>query len=111
MPFPLTCFFVIMTSMKEVKPIYFELQGYLSQAPEREHGVIFEKEVWQQYNQAIEELEAVTNKKFGRYKMHPGGSYQRGPGITVQAYRTILGGLISRLHGEYFTDEASPIRN
>jgi hypothetical protein len=96
--------------MKEVKPIYFELQGYLAQAPEREQGVIFEREVWVQHNQTIEELENITGKKYDRYKLQPGGNYQRGPGITVQAYRTILGGLISRLHGEYFPDEVSPIR-
>ena len=96
--------------MKEVKPIYFELQGYLSQAPEREKGVIFERQVWQQHNQTVEEVEKITGKKYDRYKIQPAGNYAMGPGVTVQAYRTILGGLISRLHGEYFPDEISPIK-
>lgn len=95
--------------MKEVKPIYFELQGYLSQAPEREKGVIFEREVWEQYNQTVDELEQITGKKYDRYKLRPTNEYNK-PAITVQAYRTILGGIISRLHGEYFPDEMSPIK-
>jgi hypothetical protein len=96
----------------QVRPIYFELQGYLSQAPEREKGYILEKEVWNQYNQTIDELEKITSKKYDRYKIHPEMIMSFGvqkPAITTQAYRTILGGFISRLHGEYFPDEKSPI--
>ncbi len=98
--------------MKEqVRPIYFELQGYLSQAPEREIGVIYEREVWTQYNQSIAELENVTSKAYDRYKIKPYPSHTGKECITVQAYRTVLGGLISRLHGEYFHEEPSPINN
>jgi hypothetical protein len=96
----------------QIRPIYFELQGYLSQAPEREKGSIFEKEVWIQHNQTIDELEKVTSKKYDRYRIHPETVNWNGVArqtITTQAYRTILGGLISRLHGEYFPDEKSPI--
>lgn len=97
----------------KVKPIYFELQGYLSQAPEREKGLIFEKEVWTQHNKTIGELEEITGKKYDRYRINPESTDWNGvmrQCITCQAYRTILGGLISRLHGEYFPDEISPIR-
>ncbi len=96
----------------KVKPIYFELQGYLSQAPEREEGFMFEEQTWIQLNHAIDELEKVTSKKYERYKINPKTvSYNGVPTqrITTQEYRTILGGLIFRLHGEYFPDEAPPI--
>jgi len=96
----------------KVRPIYFEFQGYLSQAPELEKGLIFEKEVWTQHNQTIEELESITSKNYERYKIRPEPINWNGTPrqqITIQAYRTILGGLISRLHGEYFPDEISPI--
>ncbi len=93
----------------DVRPIYFELQGYLSQAPQREMGAIFDERVWNQHNETIKELEAVTGKTYDKYKITPErwGDKLR---VTVQVYRTILGGLISRLHGEYFPDELSPIK-
>jgi hypothetical protein len=97
-------------NMKDrVRPVYFELQGYLSQAPERERGIIYEEQVWNQHNQTVEELEEITKKSYGRYKMIP-SQKPLGLGVTTQAYRTTLGGLISRLHAEYFHDDASPIR-
>lgn len=96
----------------KIRPIYFELQGYLSQAPEREKGLIFEEQVWIQHNQSIDELEQITSKKYDRYRIKPARINLNGVmriQITVQAYRTVLGGLISRLHGEYFPDEISPL--
>lgn len=96
----------------KIKPIYFELQGYLSQAPEREKGLIFEEQLWIQHNKTIDELESISSKDYSRYRIVPevidwnGAKKGR---ITPQAYRTVLGGLISRLHGEYFPDETSPI--
>jgi len=96
----------------EVRPIYFELQGYLSQAPGRETTAIYDKQIWIQHNQTIDELEKITSKKYDRYRLNPESRNYNGVSrelITVQVYRTILGGLISRLHGEYFPDEVSPI--
>jgi hypothetical protein len=93
----------------KVRPIYFELQGYLSQAPAQKDNVIFESQVWIQHNITIDELETVTSKKYERYRLHPESSQYGSDAISIQAYRTILGGLISRLHGEYFPDEVSPI--
>ncbi len=97
----------------EIRPIYFELQGYLSQAPEREVGVIYEEQVWQQHNLAIDELEKITSKDYSRYRLTTEAPNVNGvtrKRITVQGYRTILGGLISRLHGEYFHEDPSPIK-
>ena len=94
----------------KIRPIYFELQGYLSQAPEK-GGLIFDNQLWIQYNQTIDELEKITSKKYDRYIIHPETKdFLKEPKqvIAIQVYRTILGGLISRLHGEYFSDEQPP---
>ncbi len=93
----------------KIRPIYFELQGYLSQAPEREIGAIYEDRVWNQHNKVIDELEETSGKKYDRYRLSPTAPHGRLM-ITTQVYRTVLGGLISRLHGEYFPDDSSPIQ-
>jgi len=89
-----------------VRPIYFELQGYLSQAPKRE-GFIREIQVWEQYNKSIDELEKVSSIDYGRYKIIPEGNSDDRY-ISVQSYRTLLGGLIHRIYGQYFPEEAAP---
>lgn len=93
----------------KVRPIYFEFQGYLSQAPELNISSIFENRVWEQHNLLITELQETTGKNYDRYRLHPEALVGR-MRIPTQVYRTILGGLISRLHGEYFPDELSPIK-
>lgn len=98
--------------MKEqVHPIYSELQGYLSQAPAGDKGLIFESSIWEQYNQTIDELNNVTGKNYDRYKVEVRSINWRGTirlVINSQSYRIKLGGLIFRLHGEYFSDEPPP---
>jgi hypothetical protein len=100
-----------MKDKEKVKPIYYELQGYLSQAPSAGKGIIFTQEIWLQHNQTIDELEKVTSSDYGRYRMRPKNTDWNGTWrevIDAQVYRTILGGLIARLHGEYFPDEKLP---
>lgn len=98
--------------MKEqIRPIYSELQGYLSQAPARDKGLIFESSIWEQHNQAIDELNTVTGKDYDRFKLELrsidwNGTMRRV--IDSQSYRMKLSGLISRLHAEYFFDEPPP---
>ncbi|MBU1046874.1 hypothetical protein KKH36_03805 [Patescibacteria group bacterium] len=99
--------------MKEkIRPIYSELQGYLSQAPEpipgREttsNGV----EIVEQLNSSIEELEEISGDDYSRYKENikitKSGSTRY---FDLLSYRSSLGGLISRLHGKYFSDENPP---
>lgn len=95
-----------MNQMKDkVKPLYSELQGYLSQAPNRE-GYFHTKEVWEQFNGVVNELNNTTGKDYSRFKITPSGHEE--PYTTVGEYRSKLSGLISRLHGEYFSDEAPP---
>lgn len=94
--------------MKEqIRPIYSELQGYLSQAPKDPGEVFIEASAWEQYYPAIKELNEITGKDYDKFKISPimgGSSYF----VRVVGYRSCLAGLISRLHGEYFSDEPAP---
>jgi len=98
--------------MKEkVRPIYSELQGYLSQAPKKNKGLIFESSMWEQHNQTIDELNNITGKNYDRYKVEVKSiDWNRTMRRVIysQSYRTKLSGLILRLHGEYFSDEPPP---
>lgn len=97
-----------MTDKDAIRPIYSELQGCLAQAPEAElHRDISNAEFWEDHNLTIQELNEVTGKDYSKYIFTPmkGYSYQH---ITVEIYRKKLGGLIARLHAEYFSDEQVP---
>ena len=57
---------------------------------------------------SIDELNKVSGENYDRFKIQPkttgGGSVLMG----IIPYRSKLGGLISRLHAEYFSDEQPP---
>lgn len=96
----------------EIRPIYCELQGYLSQAPPiGEHGnaTTTDDTLWNQFNAAVEELNKITSKDFNKFKVAgiKMGQFST-PYINVSNYRQKLSGLISHLHGEYFSDEQPP---
>ena len=92
----------------KVRPIYHELQGYLSQAP-REGYAIFKRSTWEQINQRIGELKDITKKDYDGYKMKELETTQSGQQcMGSEDYRANLAGLISRLHGEYFFQEPPP---
>jgi len=92
-----------------IRPLYSELQGYLSQAPtaSRPEEAIGDESFWQQYNEAVEQLSSATKRDYNRFKIDPIGGEGR-PFIRVNTYRQKVSGLISRLHGEYFSDEPAP---
>jgi hypothetical protein len=100
--------------MKEkVRPIYSELQGYLSQAPKSVSGeekIYDDTSIMKQLNASIEELETVSGRDYSRYKevgkSMPWNGKER-KYFDLLSYRSNLGGLILRLHGEYFPDENS----
>lgn len=93
--------------MKEkIRPIYFELQGCLSQAPKGENW-FFANAVWEHYNAVIDELSNVSGDDYSNYKVNP-KNYSGGPSVDVLDYRNKLGGLIARLHGKFFRDEPAP---
>lgn len=100
-----------MVDRETVRPIYSELQGYLSSAPGNISTMAREKGLWEQINEAIEELEMVTKKDYSRFKPVPDEhTYVDGRAYFLSAanYMPKLSGLISRLHGEYFSDEQAP---
>ena len=103
-----------MASKEEIRPIYSELQGYLTQAPKNERNDwIYEQEFWVQYNSTVQELNLLTGsgEDYAKFKLTPIVQHHGGVStthITKDMYRQKLGGLIARLHGEYFSDEPAP---
>lgn len=102
-----------MTQKEDIRPIYQELQGYLSQAPGGDKiRIIYDDNLWEQVNQAIDELNSISGEDYNRFKMHTKQIRQGREGtcnvVDVGTYRAKLGGLISRLHGQYFSDEVAP---
>ncbi len=97
-----------MENEQAIRPIYSELQGYLAQAPGEKIGHIYTQELWEQYNKTIQELNSVTGKDYNRYRLTP----IRGGGgrlhLPNDVYHQKLGGLIARLHAEYFSGEPTP---
>ena len=98
----------------KVRPIYNELQGYLSQAPEATSGrerIYDDTSLVNQLNSSIQELEQLTQKDYTRYKERVQSTpWNRDVRqfFDLLSYRSKLGGLISRLYGEYFSDEPAP---
>jgi len=99
-----------MAKQEDIRPIYHELQGYVSKAPSSD-GVsyIHDAELWESANQAIEELNKISGEDYNRFKMVP---QKRGQGtgyiLEQNTYRGKLAGLIARLHGQYFASEPAP---
>ncbi len=100
-----------MASKEDIKPIYAEFRGYLSEAPSGgKIDSIYDADLWEQVNQAIDELNRISGEDYNRFKITPQRT-QHGIRLSVEkdTYRGKLGGLISRLHGEYFSNELSPL--
>ncbi len=95
---------------EKIRPIYSELQGYLSQAPKPEDVYTEDSSLWSQYNETINELNEISGKDYNRFQITE-ENITKGDGyisIKVSTYRSKLSGLIARLHGEYFSDELAP---
>ncbi|HUW21133.1 MAG TPA: hypothetical protein VMW41_00520 [Candidatus Bathyarchaeia archaeon] len=95
--------------MKEnVRPIYEELQGYLSQAPTiKEVSYLRDRPLWEQFNRCLDELVNITKNDYTRFRLTPipDGDSQY---VLNTEYRSKLNGLIMNLHAKYFKDEQSP---
>lgn len=93
----------------KIRPIYTELQGYLSQAPAGDKVAYLRDEaLWHQYNATIDELNTTTGKDYNKFKITNTYPSDIGTYILNSDYRSKLKGLIMRLYGEYFEDEVSP---
>ena len=96
---------------EKLRPLYLELQGYLSQAPSlSDKGAlhIYDKFIWEQYNGTIELLQEISGKDYNRFIIFPQGASDRAKGISRIVYRQKLGGVINLLYGEYFSEEQAP---
>jgi hypothetical protein len=98
-----------MATKEVIRPFYSEFQGLLSQSPDVNGSVksLYDENLWEHYNQTITELNKITGKNYDRFKLQP----KRGQShfyLDIATYRGMIGGLISRLHGEYFSDEQVP---
>jgi len=95
-----------MTKNEDIRPIYTKLQGCLSQAPagKDKNGVSrrVSEDILEHINHVIDELNNVSKEEYNRFKLRLGGW------TDSLTYRTKLSGLISRLHGKYFSDETAP---
>lgn len=92
-----------------IRPIYMELQGYLSQAPKpTDRMEVYEDTFWNQLNNAVTLLNKTTGNDYNRFTIEP--KYETGLGkfIELNSYRLKLGGLINNLYGQYFADEVEP---
>lgn len=101
-----------MTVEKEkIRPFYSEFQGYLSQAPTSSKSIksIYDEGIWNQYNDALKLLCDKTVRDYTRFRIDPKRSTVSSDSyVHIDTYRQKLGGLISHLHGEYFSDETPP---
>ena len=96
---------------KKLRPLYNELQGYLSQTPTSTdvNALLFERSQWEHVNTAIDSLNAATGTNYDQFKIietRDSDGYVND--VRLSTLRTKLGGLISRLHAEYFSDELPP---
>lgn len=93
----------------QIKAIYYELQGYLSQTPKPKQSsdIFASDDPWCQYNQVVDELAKISGEDYERFIIKPQteGGYNI---VHLTTYRQILGGLINRLHGVYFSNENMP---
>jgi hypothetical protein len=99
-----------MADKENIRPIYSELQGYLSQAPASDKQyLIGDPALWEQINETINELARVSGENYERFGLTPGQSGGGGKKfLDTNTYRAKIGGLISKLHGKYFPDEPAP---
>lgn len=92
---------------KQIKIIWQELQGYLSQipSPKDPYETMNSEPIGSQINSLIDELNVASNKNYDKFKITigPMDNY-----IELIAIRTKLGGLIDNLHADYFEFEPRP---
>ena len=101
---------------KKIRPIYLQLQGYLKQLPpvNGDYSTIETKETWGGYHATLKELGEITGDSYDNFKLEvkrgggdgPTSGYQY---INLNNFRFQLGGLISKIYGQYFLNEKNPL--
>lgn len=90
-----------------IRPIYREMQGYLSQAPMAEKTRVVGHALFERYNARVRALAAIMGEDLQDFII-PGFQDEDETYAETDEYRQVLGGLISHLHGRFFSDEPSP---
>ncbi len=96
---------------EKIRPLYSELIGYLSQAPQadRADDVTNNSDLWELYNNSLNLLNDVTGEDFDRFLITPEAESDfLGEYVQISTYRQKLSGLISHLHAKYFSTEPAP---
>lgn len=92
-----------------IRPIYEELQGILSNAlSQTDYLHSEEKSLWERVNKLCEKLSEITEEEdFMDFKIEP--RYNDGyPTVSGNLYRGKVSSLISKLFGTYFSKEDKP---
>jgi len=92
-------------NQEEIRFLYSELKGYLGQLPipKDPHENMFDEDSWNQYNEAVNELNRATGKNYNKFLINPSEDH-----VNLTTFRQKIHGLILRLHAEYFSDEPEP---
>jgi len=96
--------------INKIKSLYAEFIGYLSQTPlSKESPSIYSKQIWEQYNKSIKRLSEISEIDYNDFLIKAESSHNTEMSyIETDVYRSKLGGLISKLHAEYFDNMPEP---
>jgi hypothetical protein len=100
-----------MATKEEIRPIYAELRGRLLEAPnDKQSPLTNDSSLWEHHNQLVDELIQVTQGAYSKYRIAPRGPDELyyHPYVHIATYRSMLSGLVGRLHADFFSDEPSP---
>jgi|GEM_PF-632841 hypothetical protein len=101
---------------EEIRHLYGEFIGYLSQLPiPKKHDDGSDNEsFWTQYNESVKLLSKLSGRDYSSFLIEPkkegelNGKLWFAPFIHFDILRFKLGGLIAKLHKEYFWLEPAP---
>ena len=99
--------------IKPISLIYYELQGYLKEAPK--DGIIYDHgRIEERVNNTIDELVSLGYQTYEKFKITiiPQNNYSSKPTIistNAVEYRSVLAGAISRLYQEFFSEKEPPL--
>lgn len=102
-----------METKKEIKPIYTELKGLLSQIPSVESNdpdkPSFSLSQLSYFEAIVEKIEKILpDNDFSRFKVDRINYYGHKDGFSISEFRQKVSGLIMLLYGNYFEHENEP---
>ncbi len=94
--------------ISEIRSLYAEFMGYFNQAPQqKENPAIYNSQMWEQVNKSIKRLSEVSSKNYDDFLIRVDRDESL-VYVETMVYRLKLGGLISKLHAEYFPTLPEP---